>query len=257
MVTQRCALTVQLQPFMTHIPGLVASTMHGRNARYHRNTEHTIARSHLISPSRALNTLRLTLIATISDRVVRSSPADQRRSFASLITIRSLALQNDALAQSRNSYRFILSIVRHCAREYHLYSLFTCDFHLRSIPHADGEREVHLLLLSIRNDRHSTLHRRNWRLSGLSRYARGQLVTEEEEVEEVVGRLKGRLTRSCRRLLLNCCGRWHARSVSAPHHRFMSLDSPCHSLSLSLSMRSLSLSLFREDERQARTRHQA
>ena len=132
-----------------------------------------------------------------------------------------------------------------------------------SIPRADGEREVHLLLLSIRNDRHSTLHRRNWRLSGLSRYARGQLVTEEEEVEEVVGRLKGRLTRSCRRLLLNCCGRWHARSVSAPHHRFMSPDSPCHSLSPSLAVRSLSLSLslslfgLREDERQARTRHQA
>lgn len=78
---QRCALTVQLQPFMAHIPGgLVASTMHGRNARYHRrNTEHTIPRSHLIiSPSRALNTLRLALIATIFDRTqsVRSSPVD-------------------------------------------------------------------------------------------------------------------------------------------------------------------------------------
>lgn len=91
-VIQRCAWTVQLQPSMAHIPGWTASTMHGRSARYHKNTEHTIARSHLMSPSRASYTLRLALIVTISarengreagrsvvrvqsDRRVRSSPA--------------------------------------------------------------------------------------------------------------------------------------------------------------------------------------
>lgn len=134
MLTQRCALTVQLQPFMTHIPGLVAS-MHSRNARYHRNTNHTIARSHLIRPSRPLNTLRLTLIATIPDRAVRSSPTDQCRFLASLITIRSLALVNDALARSGNSYRFIPSIGwKTTASITHLYSLTTCNFLHRSVP---------------------------------------------------------------------------------------------------------------------------
>lgn len=197
IVTQRCALMVQLQPFMTHIPGLVASTMHGRNARYHRNTEHTIARSHLISPSRALNTLRLTLIATIPDRAVRSSPADQRRFVASFITIRSLALQRtNALARSGNPYRFIPSIGRHCARNYHPLVFFirlqtssTDRFRVRT------EREVHLLPLSISNDpndRHIALEETGGRLF---RYARGRLVVEENE-DEKEGQLRIQLTRS-------------------------------------------------------------
>lgn len=59
---QRCALTVQLQPSIAHIPGGAHSTLPGRNTRHHNNTDHTIARSH-ISPFRALNnTLLLPLI---------------------------------------------------------------------------------------------------------------------------------------------------------------------------------------------------
>lgn len=177
MLTQWCAITVQLQPFMTHIPGLVAS-VHSRNARYHRNTEHTIAQSHLISPSRALNTLRLTLIATISDRAVRSSSADQRRFLASLITIRSLALQNDALARSGHPHRFIPSIGWKTL--YHPLVFFI---------HSQLPQEAHLLHLSICNDRHFALRGRNCRptvSSGLFRYTRGRLVAEEEEKEEVM-----------------------------------------------------------------------
>lgn len=134
IITQRCAWTTQEQPFMAHIPaGLVASTMHSRRTRYHRNT---IARSHLISPSRALNTLRLTLIATIPDRdrSVRSSPADQRRFFVPLTTTRSLALHNDALARSGNPVPLPIHSTDRSedtvlASIAHLYSLSTCNFH--------------------------------------------------------------------------------------------------------------------------------
>lgn len=139
MLTQRCALTVQLQPFMTHIPGLVAS-MHSRNARHHRNTDHTIAPSHLIGPSRALNTLRLTLIATIPDRAVRL-PADQCRFLASLITIRSHS--RCRTTHSRGAEALIDSFHRLentvLANITHLYSLSTCNFLHRSIPRPDGE----------------------------------------------------------------------------------------------------------------------
>lgn len=105
------------------------------------------------------------------------------------------------------------------------------------------EREIHLLRLSICNDRHSTppWKKTTGRLSWadyLDTRAVGALPKKTKEKEEVVGRLTGQLTRSWRRLLLNCCGRWHARSVSAPHHRYMWLDSLCHSLSPSLAVRS-------------------
>jgi len=187
MVTQRCALTVQLQPFMTHIPGLLASTMHIRNVRYHRNTEHTIARSHLISPSKALNTLRLALISTIPDRAVRSSPADQRWFLASFITIRSLTLRNSTFARS-DSNELIDSLI---LKTLCLQVSPTCILYPLGISSTDRfrvwtEREVHLFSLSICNDQHSTLHERKLagncaRTTCLSRYARGRFVVEENE----------------------------------------------------------------------------
>ena len=150
MVTQRCALTVQLQPFITHIPGLLASTMHIRNVRYHRNTEHTIARSHLISPSKALNTLRLALIATIPDRAVRSSPADQRWFLASFITIRPLPLQNSTFARSDSNEPIDSSILK----TLRLQVSPTCILYPLAISSTDRfrvrtRREVHLFPLSI------------------------------------------------------------------------------------------------------------
>lgn len=42
---QRCALTVQLQPSIAHIPGGALSTLPTRNTKQHRDTDHTIARS--------------------------------------------------------------------------------------------------------------------------------------------------------------------------------------------------------------------
>lgn len=43
---QRCALTVQLQPSIAHIPGRALSTLPTRNTKQHRDTDHTtIARS--------------------------------------------------------------------------------------------------------------------------------------------------------------------------------------------------------------------
>lgn len=122
------------------------------------------------------------------DRAVRSSPADRRG-------IPRLS-HNDPITRVEQKLLPIHSIDRKtllASITCIIYSLSTCDFLLRSIPRPERE-VIHLLLLSICNDRHSALHGRNWRPSGLSRYARGRLVAEEEE--EVVGRLKGRLTRS-------------------------------------------------------------
>jgi len=246
MVTQRCALTVQLQPFMTHIPGLLASTMHIRNVRYHRNTEHTIARSHLISPSKALNTLRLALISTIPDRAVRSSPADQRWFLASFITIRSLTLQNSTFARSDS--RMNLSIHwfwRHCACKYHPLVFFIRLEFPPPIDFASGRKERFISFLY----RSVTINiprcmKGNWQAIVLERpvsldtRAVGSLSKKMRKKEEVIGQLRIQLTRSWRRLLLNCCGRWHTRSVSAPHHRSMKLNSLCHSLSPSLTARS-------------------
>lgn len=182
MLTQRCALTVQLQPSMTHIPGLVAS-MHSRNARHHRNTDHTIASpSHLIGPSRALNTLRLTLIATIPDRAVRS-PTDQCRFLASLITIRSHT--RCRTTHSRGAEALIDSFHQLedtvLASITHLYFLSTRNFLHRSIPNGEGGSSPPLLIC---NDRHSTpregRNRRPTVSSGLFRYARGWRVAEED-----------------------------------------------------------------------------
>lgn len=61
---QRCALTVQLHPSITHIPGGALSTLAGRTTTttmHHTNTDHTTARSHL-SPSRPANALPPPLI---------------------------------------------------------------------------------------------------------------------------------------------------------------------------------------------------
>lgn len=140
MITQRCDWITQEQPFMAHIPaGLVVSTMHSRNARYHRNT---IARSHLISPSRALNTLRLTLIATIPDRGGLDHHQLISVDSSSLMTTRSFALQNDALARNGNPVPLPIHSTDRSqdtvANIAHLYSLSTCNFHW-SIPRLDRE----------------------------------------------------------------------------------------------------------------------
>ena len=73
---QRCALTVQLQPSIAHIPGGALSTLPDRNTRHHNNTDHTIARSHF-SPFRPLNTLLLPLI--FLDPTRRSSKGTKDR----------------------------------------------------------------------------------------------------------------------------------------------------------------------------------
>lgn len=94
---QRCALTVQLQPSIAHIPGGALSTLPGRNTRHHKNTDHTIARSHF-SPFRALNTLLLPLI--FLDPTRRSSEETKGR-----VVRRPRSIVFDFLAQWSSSHR--------------------------------------------------------------------------------------------------------------------------------------------------------
>lgn len=102
-LTQRCALTVQLHSSIAHIPGGALSTLPGRNTRHHKNTDHTIARSHF-SPFRALNTLLLPLIF-VDPR--RSSEGTKGR-----VVQRPRSIAFDSLARRSSSHRLQHTVTR-------------------------------------------------------------------------------------------------------------------------------------------------
>lgn len=73
---QRCALTVQLQPSIAHIPGGALSTLPTRNTKQHRDTDHTtIARSRFSPFGRTL--LPPPMLSAIH-RHPRSSSGEQK-----------------------------------------------------------------------------------------------------------------------------------------------------------------------------------
>jgi len=148
---------------------------------------------------------------------------------------------------------------RHCACKYHPLVFFIRLEFPPPIDFASGRKERFISFLY----RSVTINiprcmKGNWQAIVLERpvsldtRAVGSLSKKMRKKEEVIGQLRIQLTRSWRRLLLNCCGRWHTRSVSAPHHRSMKLNSLCHSL----SHRAFSLFGLRKDKRQGTTRHQ-